>query len=308
MKIFITGATGFIGRNLVNRLSEEGHEVICGVRSLSKAKSVLPPGIKAARIYLEYPETVSRVLRAEKPDVLYHCAALVENRSIKHLRRVNAEGTKNVLGACFAEGVKKVIYLSTIAVASGNPEAPLTEDLPFKARGAYGQSKLEAEKIAVEYRKKGLEIAIIRPCMVYGEGETHGLPHLVNSLRKRVIPIFGKGDRKLHLVSVENVVDVLVLCLSRKEAYEGSFFVADREVLTVGELLNYTTSVLGVKPPRVFPQWVADVLSKIPFIKESVSLFTRDRVYSIERLREKLGYVPRVSVYDGLKRALESVR
>ncbi len=304
MKIFVTGATGFIGRNLARRLTEEGHEVICGIRSPARAKLFLPAGAKSARIYLEHKETISRILTEERPDAVYHCAALVESRSIKNLRRVNRDGTKNVLEACLEAGVKKVIYLSTIAVASGNPEVPLTEDLPLKARNPYGLSKLEAEKVALEYRKKGLKIAIIRPTMVYGEGEPHALAHIIKGLKRRVIPIFGKGEKKLHLVSVENVVDVLIFCLSKEEAYKGSFFVADKEVLTVGEILNYVASAAGAKPPLIFPRWIADVLAKVPILRGNADIFTRDMVYSIDRLREELGYVPRVSVYDGLKRAV----
>ncbi len=306
MKIFITGATGFIGRNLARRLAREKHEIICGIRSPDRAKMFLPSGAKSARVYLEREETIYSVLRREAPDVVYHCAALVESRSIRDLRRVNRDGTKNVLEACLKTGVKRVIYLSTIAVASGNTEVPLTEGLPFKARNPYGRSKLEAEKIALEYREKGLKIAILRPCMVYGEGEPHGFPFIVKWLKLRAIPIFGKGDRKLHLVSVENVVDVLVLCLSEDEAYEGVFFVADGEALTVGEILNYAASLIGAKPPFVFPQTAADILVKLPILKKVLDIFTRDRVYSIRRLREKLGYAPRVSPREGLKQAFLS--
>jgi len=308
MKIFITGATGFIGRNLARRLLKEGHEIICGVRSPAKVKLFLPGGTKSYRMHLEDKETIFSLLRNEKPEVLYHCAALVESRSIKNLRRVNCEGTKNVLEACLRAGVKKAIYLSSISVVSGNTEVPLTENLPFKAKNPYGLSKLEAEKIALEYRGKGLKIAILRPCMVYGEDEPHGLPRIVKGLKRRIIPIFGMGEKKLHLVSVENVVDVLVLCLSKEAAYEGSFFVADKEVLTVGEILNYVASLSGAKPPFVFPQAVADILAKIPILRRGLGIFIRDRVYSIDRLRERLGYVPRISVYDGLKRAVSTVK
>jgi nucleoside-diphosphate-sugar epimerase len=306
MKIFVTGATGFIGRNLTERLLAEGHSVICGIRSPAKLKS-LKNKVKAVRIYLEYKETISRALREEKPDVVCHAAALVESASLGRLLRVNREGTRNVLAACLEEGVKSVIYLSTIAVINGNKSVPLTDDLPYRAKSAYGRSKLEAEKIALEYRKKGLKIAILRPCMVYGEGEQHGLLHLVGAVKKRVIPIFGKGDKKIQLVSVENVVDVMVLCLSKKEAYEGTYLVADKEALSVRELLNYIAEVLGVKPPFVIPGFAAVILAKMPFVKNFASYFLKDRLYSIKRLREKLGYTPRISVYDGLKRAVLSL-
>ena len=318
MKIFVTGATGFIGRHLTTRLAEEGHTVICGVRSPAKLKSICDKTesdkvksgrenfgkIKSARVYLEHKETISRVIKEEKPDVVYHSAALVESTSPEKLRRVNVEGTRNVFEACFSEGVKKVIYLSSIAAISGNEEMPLTDDLPLKAKSPYGESKLEAEKIALLYRKKGLKIAILRPCMVYGEGEPHALRFLVSALKKRLLPVLGTGDNKLHLVSVENVVDVMLLSLSTEEAFSGTFIVADKEVLSVKEILFYIAEILDIKPPIVLPQGITNVLAKIPIIGKRMSYFQKDRIYSIKRLLEVLGYMPRVSIYDGLKHAV----
>ncbi|OGW75973.1 MAG: hypothetical protein A2Z72_04745 [Omnitrophica bacterium RBG_13_46_9] len=305
LKIFITGATGFIGRNLSKRLAENGHDVICGGRSLDRLKE-LSGKVKAAYTELEDKEAIRGLLRRERPEVLFHCAALVESHSLKKLRRINVEGTRNVLDVCMAEGVGRVIYLSSIAVVSGNTQVPLTEDLPYKATGAYGQSKLEAEKIALDYRKKGLKIAILRPCMVYGEHEPHGLPRLIEALKKRLFPILGRGENKIHLVSVENVVDAMTLCLSKEEAYGGSYFIADKEVLTMKELLVYITWILGVKPPIAVPRCAAVLLARLPFIGEKISFFLKDRVYSIKRLERELGYVPRISVYDGLKKSVLS--
>jgi len=303
MKIFITGATGFIGRHLAKRLVDLGHEVTCGGRASPKLKA-LPKSAKKVRIYLEYQETIQNILKKEKPDVLYHVAALVESKSLRDLRRVNTEGTRKVFEACLQEGIKKIIYVSTIAVVAGNKEVPLTEDLPFKANNAYGQSKLEAEEIALQYRKKGLDIAIFRPCIVYGVDEPHGFKKLTKILRMRMLPIFGRGDKKLQLVSVENVVDVLVLALSKKEAFSGSYFIVDKEILTIKEVFNLIAKEIGAKPPICIPQGIALILSKIPFIKKVISFYLKDRVYSIDRLREKLGYIPRISTYDGLKEAV----
>jgi len=303
MKIFVTGATGFIGRHLVKRLVEEGHEVIAGSRSSTKLK-VLPDGVKKARIYLEYKETIDNILKKEKPDVVYHTAALVESSSLKNLRRINVDGTWKVFESCLEHRIKKIIYVSSIAVIAGNKTMPLTEELQFKANNAYGQSKLEAEEVALEYRKRGLDIAIIRPCMVYGEDEPHGLGVVIKALKRRMLPIFGTGDRKIQLVSVENVVDVLVLSLSKKEAFEGSYIVADKEILTLKEMFSLMADAIGVKPPICIPRGITLILSKIPLIGKVPLFFLKDRLYSIERLSKKLNYVPKVSTYDGLKEAV----
>ncbi|MFC1576421.1 NAD-dependent epimerase/dehydratase family protein [Candidatus Omnitrophota bacterium] len=315
MKIFVTGATGFIGSYLTARLLKEGHEVIAGGRSFDRLNALvsrklgdLPKKLKTVHTDLENRNAILDILKREKPDVVCHSAALVKDWHIERLRRVNVEGTRNVLDACLAAAVKKVVYLSSIAVASGNRETQLTEDLPYKAGSAYGQSKIEAEIIAEDYRKKGLRIAILRPCMVYGEGEPHGLPQLIEALNRRILPIFGSGDKKLQLVSVENVVDVMVLSLTKEEAYRGTYFIADKEILTIKELFAYIAGLIGAKEPISISPGITAVLGKVPFIGKKIALFKKDRLYSIERLRKNLGYIPRISTHEGLKEAVLSFR
>ena len=303
MKIFVTGATGFVGRHLTKRLLKEGHEVICGGRSFNKISEILDK-VKTARVDLRDKNSISSIIKTEAPDVVYHAGALVMSSIYEDLKRTNVEGTENVLSACLNSGVKRVIYVSSVAVVSGNPESPLTEGVPYKATNPYGQSKLEAEKIAVEYRKKGLKIAILRPPFIYGEDDPHGLGRFLTAFKKRIIPILGKGKNRIHMVSVENLVDVLILCLSKEEAYEGTYFVADREALPLKDMCEFIAKVLGAKPPFVIPEIIVKALCMIPFINARIRFFMKDRVYSIKRLEENLGYTPRISVHDGLKRAV----
>ncbi|MFH1380596.1 MAG: NAD(P)-dependent oxidoreductase [Candidatus Omnitrophota bacterium] len=303
MKIFVIGATGFVGRHLTKRLIKEGHEVICGGRSFEKISEILDK-VKTAQIDLRDKNSISNIIKAESPDVVYHAGALVMSSSYEDLRRTNVDGTENVLSACLASGVKRVIYVSSVAVVSGNPESPLTEDVPYKATNPYGQSKLEAEKIAVDYRKKGLKIAILRPPFIYGEDDPHGLGRLIEGFKKRIIPILGAGKNRIHMVSVENLVDVLVLCLSKEEAYEGTYFVADSEALSLRDMCEFIAKALNVRPPFVIPERIMKILLIIPFINKRVRFFMKDRIYSIKRLEEKLGYVPRISVHEGIKKAV----
>ena len=305
MKIFITGATGFIGRHLAKRLIEEGNDVICGGRSFDKLNSFLSE-VKTSPIELENKDSILSALKKESPEVVYHAAALVESSALSKLRRANVEGTKNVLDACLKLGIKKVICVSSVAVISGNKEVPLRDDLPYKTTNAYGQSKLEAEKVAIAYREKGLKVAILRPCMVYGENEPHALHILVKWIKRRMIPIFGEGNNKLQLVSVENVVDVMVLCLSKEAAYEGTYLIADKEELSIKEIFNCITRAIGAKSPIHIPRIFVKLLAKLPVIGKRASFFLKDRTYSIDRIKEKLGYVPRVSTCDGLKKAVLS--
>jgi len=306
MKILITGATGFIGKNLASRIAAKGHVVIAAGRSLDKLKG-LSQNVIPTYLALEDKSAIAQILKKEKPDIIYHAAALIYG-SRENLMCVNRDGTRNIFQSALETGVEKIVHLSSVAAVSGNEEVPLREDVPLKANGAYGESKIEAEKIALEYRKKGLKIAIIRPPMVYGPFEPHGMPYLIGFLRKRMLPIPGNCGNRIHMVSVENLVDVLELALSKDEIYEGAYFVADKEALTLRELLFFIAKFAGAKEPFVIPEGVARVISKLPFIGKRISSLRKDRIYSINRLQEKLGYEPRVSVRDGLRETVLSYK
>jgi len=305
MKVLITGATGFIGKRLSERLVQRGNEVICTGRMLSKLGSLLDK-VSPIRLDIENLSALRDVLARTRPDIVFHCAALVDNSSLDKLMRVNRDGTRNLLDACAKESIEKVVYLSSIAVISGNSQTPLTDNLPYNATNRYGASKIEAEKIALSYRKEGRKIAIIRPVMVYGEDEPHLFGLLSSLIRWRVLPIVGPGHNRLQLVCVDNVVDLMMLALDRNETYEGTYIIADKEALNIRELFEYMAKVQGARGPFIIPENLASLLALIPFIGRRLSFFGKDRAYSIQRIKEKLGYVPRISVYDGLKKALLS--
>jgi nucleoside-diphosphate-sugar epimerase len=307
MKILVTGSTGFIGKRLSERLVSEGHDVICTGRRLSSLGELLS---KAKPLYLDIEDlkSIKNILHKERPVIVFHCAALVSNGSLVKLMRANRDGTKNMLEACLSEGIERVVYLSSIAVVSGNSQIPITDDLPYSASNRYGQSKIEAEKIAMSYREKGLKVSIIRPVMVYGENEPHLLGLICRLIRWRLIPIIGDGKAKLQLVDVDNVVDVMMLALEDEKAYEGTYIVADKEILDVREFFEYIAKCRNAKPPFRVPERFLSTLEKIPFIEKQVSFFIKDRVYSIENIKEKLGYIPHISTYNGLKKAVTSFR
>jgi len=305
MKVLVTGATGFIGKRLSQRLAQEGYELVCAGRRLSKLGSLLYKA-KAVELDIRDPALLKSILRREKPDAVFHCAALVSNGSLASLMRVNRDGTRNLFEACFKESIERVVYLSSVAVISGNPQNPLTEELPYSAANRYGESKIEAEKIALSYREKGLKVCVIRPVMVYGEYEPHLLGLISKLVKYRLIPVVGSGENKLQLVCVDNVVDVMVLALSDERAYEGTYIVADKETLTVREFFEYIAKAQNANHPFVIYDNLLSFFELIPFIKKKLSFFKKDRTYSIERMKNNLGYTPRLSTYDELKKAVLS--
>jgi len=305
MKVLVTGATGFIGKRLSERLAGSGNDVICAGRRLRVLGALLH---KAKPVYLDINDlkAIRNILAMEKPDIVFHCAALVKNCSLPALMRVNKGGTYNVFEGCFLEGIKRVVYMSSISVISNNAASPITDDMPYAAANRYGLSKIEAEKIALSYRLKGVKVSVIRPVMVYGENEPHLLGTICKLVKKRMIPIIGGCQARLQLVYIDNVVDIMMFALKNEKAYEGTYIAADKEALSVREFFEYIAQCQDAKAPFVIPKKIAVLLENTPFIRKGVSFFTKDRLYSIRRIREHLGYIPQVSVFEGLKRAVKS--
>jgi len=291
MNVLVTGATGFIGRHLVKELlHHKKYTVFCFVRNPKKAKKLVKLG--AQLIFGDITDNQSlETVKGYQMDIIFHCAAYVEDNNLRKLHKVNVEGTKNICKLCLEQGVGCLVYLSSVAVVSGNQQLPLKEDLPFSATNAYGQSKIEAEKIVLDFRNKGLAVIIIRPPMVYGEDEPHMFKFLLKLLKLRLLPLINKGENKLHLAYVENVVEAVLFSLEKKEFLEGSFFVADNEVLKIKDIFTTLSQAIGAKPPLQLPRFIEALILHLPGLSKKLNFFLKDRVYSLERIKS-LGFKP----------------
>ena len=307
LKILVTGATGFIGRNLVKRLLEEKHEVMCTVRITSNTDFM--KGTEASLVLCDLMDAgrVEKVFSMISPEAVYHCAAQVEGNNEEDLTKINAGTTRNVCSAALEHEVSRLIYLSSVAVVSGNETMPLTEEMPYNATNPYGRSKVKAEKIALEFRDKGLQIAIIRPCMVYGEEEPHALDKVFRQVKKKLIPIFETPgvDSSLHLAYVGNVVDLLYTALSKDEALRGTYMVADKEVITIRRFIEIMYKDIGKGSPSVIPASLMRILMLIPPVKRKINRYLKDRVYDISRAEDLLEYDPNISTEKGLLKTIE---
>lgn len=303
MNILVTGATGFIGKRLVERLLEKGHEVTCLARETSKVDFLKEKGVPLEIGDITDLEQVERAFREVRPEYVFHCAAKLYDTA-DNLYRANVLGTMSICRACLKYGISRLIYLSSVAVVSGNDQAPLTEDLPYKTTNPYGWSKAEAERVVITFRNKGLPVAIIRPCMVYGDEEPHALPKILEKAARRRIPTLGMDGlrEQLRLVHVNNVVQVLELALEKEEALSGTFFVADEEIITIRRFLEIISDELGAGPPPVIPGWAVKAALVLPPIRRKFQRVFKDRVYDISRARDLLGYEPEVSTEEGLRK------
>lgn len=206
----ITGGSGFIGINIVRSLLEKGKRV--------RILDIAPPGVDIVKDKIEYLSVDIRnrqkVIEAcQGIENIYHTVSLVPiSKAGKKFWDVNVEGTRNILEGALKYGIKKIIHMSSSAVYDINQKNPLTEESPIKPLGIYGHSKYAAEKVCYEYRKKGLDITIVRPRTVLGP-ERLGIFGILYDWIKRGknIYIIGGGENKIQFIHVKELADACIL-------------------------------------------------------------------------------------------------
>jgi nucleoside-diphosphate-sugar epimerase len=303
-KVLVTGATGFIGRHLVEELSRSNTcEILCLLRNPRKPKLRLPSNTKIIPGDITDLASLEEALR-QPIDAVFHCAGYVESKNPELLRTINVKGTENICKICLKQKVKRLVYLSSVAVVSGNNQIPLTENLPYKASNMYGLSKIAAEKKVLTYREKGLPCVILRPSMVYGEGEPHLMKRLVTLIKYRLLPMYTTGTNKLHLVYVKNVVAAMLFSLENEAFLHGTYFVADKEILTISELIRIMRAAIGAKPVLPVVEAVFPFLLKIAYLRKGTAVFFKDRVYDTGAIT-CLGFLP---PYDAASALMRSTR
>ena len=301
-KILVTGARGFIGSHLVKTLAKDKENIVyCLSRYPDRASWPESSRLKTIKADICDSQSLENIFQTDF-DIVFHCAAQVESNNLEKLRKVNAGGTKNICEMALKKAVRRMVYLSSIAVLSGNENVPLTDDCPYSASNNYGVSKIEAEKIVLSYREQGLRVCILRPPMVYGEDEPHMMKKLLFLLKHRMLPLINGGQNKLHLAYVENVVEAMLYALKSQAMTEGTYLVADNEILTVADVFACFCLGLAAKEPFKLPDWWLRLVVAFPYFGRQLKLFTKDRVYNTEKIRAA-GFEPSHAARESLIRS-----
>lgn len=312
MNILITGATGFIGRQLIETLSSHTQfELVAAIRSKN---NTLSNKIKTVEIDDLGPNNVwSDAL--DNVDVIIHTAARVHVMSentkgpLLEFRRVNVDGTLNLARQAAAAGVKRFIFVSSIKVngESTNLNQPFTEDDSPEPVDPYGISKFETEiglyKLAEE---TGMEIVCLRPTLVYGPGVKANFFSMMKWLYRGVPLPFGLIHNKRSLVALDNLVDLIVTCIEHPAAANEIFLVSDGEDLSTTELLNRVAYVMS-KKSRLLPvnQKIIEFGLRLIGKKDLSQRLCGSLQVDISKAKRLLNWTPPVSVDEGLRKTAE---
>jgi len=309
MTLLVTGANGLVGRRLSHRLMREGFGVRAAVRIFNSDATlrqyVAVGSINQATDWCQALVDVETVV---------HCAARVhvmhdtESNPLTAFRAVNVQGTLSLARQAAAAGVKRLVFISSVKVngecttpghAFAETDAPNPQD-------AYGQSKHEAEQglrqIAAD---TGLEVVIIRPPLIYGPGVKANFAALMRAVQKGWPLPLGATHNQRSLVALDNLVDFIIICIFHPKAANETFLISDGQDLSTTELVRGLAQAAGVQARLLpVPVWALEWAGRLAGKGDAIQRLCGNLQIDSSKARHLLGWQPKVSVQEGLRRAI----
>ena len=306
-QIVLTGATGFVGGAILNRLQrEQKYPVTAVVRGASALQVSAVPVIRINT----FDGDTQWQNHLESADVIIHSAARVhvmndvESDPLAAFRKINVEGTLNLARQAAASGVRRFIFVSSIKVngeGTQSGDAYTADDVPAPA-DPYGISKMEAEQgLRQLATQTGMEVVIVRPVLVYGPGVKANFQSMMRWLSKGVPLPFGAIHNRRSLVALDNLVDLLLTCITHPAAANQTFLVSDGDDLSTTALLSKMARALQ-KPARLIPvpSWMLKTGAALLGKKALSQRLCGSLQVDISKTRTLLGWTPPISVDQAL--------
>lgn len=322
MKVFVTGATGFVGSHVARELARQGADLRLLVRSASNLANVEDLNAELFTGDLCDPESLRRGIAG--CEFVFHVAAdyRLWTRDPQQMYRANVEGTRSILRAAAESGVRRVVYTSSVATMGFSKGRPADENSPVSLAdmvGPYKRSKFMAEQVALEAGSKGADVVVVNPTTPVGERDIKPTPtgRIVVDFLKRKFPAY--VDTGLNLVDVAEVARGHVAAMERGR--RGERYILGGENLSLKQILDKLAAITGLPSPRVklpyavaFASGVVDTLFRGVLLRreprvtiDAVRMGRKKMFVSTAKSEQELGWRT-VPVDSALRRAVDWFR
>lgn len=309
MRILVTGGAGFLGINLIRHLLKRNDELF----SLDIADFDYPDvedNIRVIKGDIRNSSLVGQVMKGI--DCVIHTAAALPLYPADQIRSIDIEGTRLLLHEAYKNSIKRFIHISSTAVYGIPNHHPIYETDKLQGVGPYGQAKIEAEKICLEFRSKGMCIPILRPKSFIGP-ERLGVFALLYDWAHdgKNFPMIGNGKNHYQLLDVEDLCDAIYLTLTLPEKIVNTTFnIGAKEFATMREdyqsvldYAGYGKRIIGLpEKPVILALKILEALKLSPLYKWVYETASKDSFVSIEKAEKVLGFSPKYSNKDALIR------
>ncbi len=316
MRLAVTGGAGFFGYHLAQQLQGRPDWNVRLLDIDEPPADDFDQSVDFVKVDVRDKDGMREALR--DIDAVVHGAAALPLYSREQIESTNVGGTRNVLDLCVELGIQRVVHVSSTAVYGVPKKHPIFETDPMVGVGAYGETKIEAERLCGEYRKAengGLTICVLRPKTFIGTGRLGVFQILYDWVEDgKRIPAIGNGHNRYQLLEVQDLVDAAVLGLTvPAEAANSEFNIGAERFGTVREDMGGLCEHAG-NGARVIgtPAWlvkpflaVAEALKISPLYKWVYGTADKDSFVSIDRAKEVLGWQPKYSNREALIHAYD---
>ena len=335
--IYITGANGWLGLNLIDAI-HTGRSAKWGLKKDEIMAFVLPGTSKEKLLGISQDINIAEGDLANKNDIeqflsdsndsfVFHTAGVIHPKRVSDFYRVNRDGTKNLLEAASKIAVKRVVVVSSNSPCGCNPndEHFFDENSPYNPYMNYGKSKMEMEQLATKFYMDDLiDLTIIRAPWFYGPFQPSRQKLFFEMIRTGKAPIVGDGLNRRSMVYTENLVQGMILAATKEIASGKTYWIADERPYIMNEVVDTIESLLAnefhmeCKYGRMkLPGFVSDIAEKIDALLQSVGLYhqkihvlsemNKHIACKIHLAKKELGYSPEYSLINGMRESLKEM-
>lgn len=320
MKVLVTGATGFIGSHVADKLLAKGYDVRCIARKTSNLRWLDGKNFEIVEASLDNPESLIKAV--EGVDYVYHVAGLTFARNYEEFLKGNRDATANLISVLekHAPNIKRFLFVSsqTVVGPAKSLYEPVDETTPRNPITSYGRSKKEAEDVVLSYKDK-IPFTIVRAPAVYGPRDT-AIYDIFRTVKMGLGTMVGFRDKYISLIHSEDLSRGIIEAAESEKTKDEIYFVSSEEFYTWKQLINIIAEkmnkkfVLKIRLPHFIVLTVAAISEFLGKFSDKPPVFNYEKgidfiqdywICSTEKAKRDFGYRQMMSIEDGMQNTIE---